>query len=287
MRSHFRISNSAAVACAVSGATTMLTGICAAQPYSAADYATDPTYASGWSAGQNGGFGFGAWSFDGTSGSPIQHRMSNGSSFNALGRAWTLYNPVGSPSDLSEAGRSFAPLQTYQTLETVIDNPTTTQFYRGYTIRLGSGTDNVYNGGNTNNVERLGVYTFDYFDHGNWYVGDGTGNHTTSLFNTDTAPAGMRLDITMTGANSYHLSMTPLNNPANVFTEDGTFKNSGPIDWIQFEFYNTTSSPTNATDFYVSSITIAPEPSSFSLGVMGLGWAGLVFLRRRRPLAQS
>ena len=31
----------------------------------AADYATKATYAGGWSAGQNGGYGFGAWSFNG------------------------------------------------------------------------------------------------------------------------------------------------------------------------------------------------------------------------------
>ena len=64
MRSHFRMSGGVAKACAVSGATAMLTGICSAQI--AADYATNPTYSGGWSAGQNAGSGFGAWSFDGT-----------------------------------------------------------------------------------------------------------------------------------------------------------------------------------------------------------------------------
>jgi hypothetical protein len=67
--------------------------------------------------------------------------------------------------------------------------------------------------------------------------------------NTDTAAAGMRLAITLTGAASYHLSMTPLNNPGNVVTPDGTLKNSGPIDRIQFQFYSTTSDPGSVTDF--------------------------------------
>jgi hypothetical protein len=273
MRSHFRISN-AAMACAVSGATSMLSGTCSAQI--AADYATNSTYAGGWLAGQNGGYGFTAWSFGGTTGSPIQQRMSDSSSFNHLGRAWTLFNPLGATNgtDLANAGRGFAPLQIGQTFETVIDNPTQRNFYRGYTIRLGSGTDNTA-------VERLAAYTFEYFSYGKWFVGYGSGhNNGTSLFDTDTAPAGMRLDVTLTGANNYHLSMTPLNNPANAYTQDGTLGNSGPVDWIQFQFYNTASDPTKATDFYISSLTIVPEPST--LAFLGLGSAGLLFLRRRK-----
>jgi hypothetical protein len=49
MRSHFRISNGAAMACAVSGATAIATTIASAQI--AADYAINSTYATGWAAG--------------------------------------------------------------------------------------------------------------------------------------------------------------------------------------------------------------------------------------------
>ncbi len=273
MRSHFRPSQGALVACAVSGATAMLTGVCSAQ-FSAADYAADPTYAAGWSEGQNGGYGFSAWSFDGTSGSAVQQGMNASSPFNALGRAWTMYNPVGGFTDYANAGRGFAPLQVGQTFETVVDNPTARAFWRGYTIRLGSGTSN----GNV--VERVAAYTFEYFSYGNWLVGDGTANHATSLFDTDTAAAGMRLAITLTGAESYHLVMTPMNNPANAYTLDGTLKNSGPVNWIEYTFYDTASDPGSATDFYISSMTIVPEPSTLAL--IGLGSAGLLFLRRRK-----
>ena len=61
MRSHYI--SGAAIACAVTGVTAMMPGVSSAQI--AADFATNPTYAGGWSAGQNGGYGFGAWSFDG------------------------------------------------------------------------------------------------------------------------------------------------------------------------------------------------------------------------------
>src|SRR5437588_912933 len=68
MRSHFLMS-SAAMACALSAATTMMPGVCLGQ-MTAADYATDPTYSGGWLAGQNGGYGFGAWSFNATDPTP-------------------------------------------------------------------------------------------------------------------------------------------------------------------------------------------------------------------------
>src|SRR6266850_841195 len=51
MRSHFLMS-SAAMACALSAATTMMPGVCSGQ-MTAADYATDPTYSGGWFAGRN------------------------------------------------------------------------------------------------------------------------------------------------------------------------------------------------------------------------------------------
>ena len=66
MRSHFSLNQGVAAACAVAGAATLLQGNCSAQNLIAADYATNATYLTGWSAGQNGGYGFGAWSMAGT-----------------------------------------------------------------------------------------------------------------------------------------------------------------------------------------------------------------------------
>src|SRR5438552_7116848 len=94
MRSHFSLSKGAAVACAVAGAATILNGNCSAQTLIAADYATNSTYASGWSAGQNGGYGFGPWSMANTGTNLIQNAMDRTSSYDPFGVAWTLYNPV-------------------------------------------------------------------------------------------------------------------------------------------------------------------------------------------------
>jgi hypothetical protein len=100
---------------------------------------------NGWRAGDNGGFGFGPWDFSGTSldlvynAGPTQSiddglktDTQTSSTFNDIGRAWTMYNPSGRPrgnangatgTDIARSGRSFAPLQVGQTLSVVIDNP--------------------------------------------------------------------------------------------------------------------------------------------------------------------
>src|SRR5208282_4975808 len=99
MKSHFSLGSGVAAVCAVAGASTMLNGNCSAQSFIAADYASNSTYAGGWTAGQNGGYGFGPWSMDFTSTSLIQNAMDfpsspNASPYDPFGVAWTLFNPV-------------------------------------------------------------------------------------------------------------------------------------------------------------------------------------------------
>src|SRR3974377_632025 len=89
MKSHFKLSSGAAMACAVAGTATLLNGHCAAQSILAADYQTNSVYNGGWSSGQNGGHGFGAWSFNGTDATPAGQYQGMSSS-SALGTAWTL-----------------------------------------------------------------------------------------------------------------------------------------------------------------------------------------------------
>ena len=97
MRSHFSLHQGIAAACAVAGAATTVNSNCCAQTLIAADYATNSTYATGWQAGQNGGFGFGTWTNSGTEAtSPIEAAMDRTSPYNPFGVAWTLYNPEGS-----------------------------------------------------------------------------------------------------------------------------------------------------------------------------------------------
>ncbi|SPE51744.1 exported hypothetical protein [Verrucomicrobia bacterium] len=287
MRSHFSLNRGAAAACAVAGATTLLNGNCSAQTVVAADYATNSTYAAGWSAGQNGGYGFGAWSMDYTEAtSPIEADIDRTSPLDPFGVAWTLYNPEGtlptagnSPggqcvnpptgTDISRAGRAIpGGLQPGETFSTIFANPATRTFYRGYTIVFSNGGDNIqYGGAGT----MLSVGTFEYFTYGRWYA-SGTnafnnGYTGTTLFDTDTSTNGIQLDVTVTSTNSYHLVMTPLNNPTNTFSQDGGFATNGPITWVTYQLYNTDS------DFYPTVATCGPDPTDFYIKSMTIsGW---------------
>src|SRR5215831_3768450 len=165
MRSHFSLNQGIAAACAVAGAATTLNSNCSAQTLIAADYATNSTYATGFQAGQNGGYGFGAWSMNYTEAtSPIEADIDRTSPYDPFGVAWVLYNPegsapmVGSPgtgciqdptgTDISRAGRALpnGGLRPGDTFSTVISNPTCRKFYRGYTIILSTGSDNIQYG---------------------------------------------------------------------------------------------------------------------------------------------
>jgi hypothetical protein len=265
------------MACALSGATAMITGVCSGQIV-ASDHATDPTYSGGWSAGQNGGSGFGAWSFTGTDPAGTQHEMSTAA---PLGTAWTLFNSS-STAGISIAGRAIpGGLQPGQTFETVINNPTAYHFFRGFDLGFLNATDNT---GAGDNSASLSMNVFGYTFTGslpNWSVNDAGGSTTASLSPYASAQAGMKLDLTLTSATTYSLTLTPLANPSAAYSQNGTI--SSPINWVQFRLYNTASSgPNDVTDnFGISYMTISvPEPSTFAF--IGLGFGGLLFFRRRK-----
>jgi hypothetical protein len=259
------------------------------------DTATDAAYDDGWQAGDNGGFGFGAWDFTGTYDTPVGQTMDIFSHPNDLGRAWTLFNANAPPgpgtgTDIAQAGRAIpGGLKPGDTIHVVIDNPTERQFFRGYTARFNTGGGNTVFGGTPQS--RMAVGTFEYGTNGKWFA-TGTGGDPT-LSDVDTSH-GMRIDLTLTGINTFNLKMTPLNNPAIAYQKSGTL--DGPagsaIDWVEFELYNTDSDyyPTHTitggdTDFYISNmwITVIPEPSTVTLLAMaGAGLAASGLFRRER-----
>jgi autotransporter-associated beta strand protein len=258
--------------CFMCGASAWSSALCYAQ--GAADSAMDPIYADGWQAGDNGGTGFGPWNFTGTYDSAVQQAINSTSPHNQLGTAWTLYNPegrepdpgMGGATDIAQAGRAITGgLQPGQTFSVVVDNPIERRFFRGYTVRLNTGGGNtVYQG---DPVSRLAVGTFEYFTNGKWYA-TGTGGNPP-FFDTDT-DEGMRIDVTLTGANTYDLVMTPLDNPESAFMASGMLEGTGPIDWVEFEFFNTDS------DFYPIAEPM-PKATDFYIGMMSvttgeMGW---------------
>jgi hypothetical protein len=277
-----------AAACAIGGATMFSSAMTYAATI-AFDTATDPSYDDGWQAGDNGGFGFGPWNFDNGYTAADEETMDIFSHPNDLGRAWTVFKPT--PEDLGRAGRAIpGGLQAGDTLHIVIDNPTERQFFKGYTVKLTNGSANMcYSGDNCTTpdydpfsiTKRMRIGTFEYGTNGQWYVEDNgpSASHGTTLFDVDTNH-GMRIDLTVTGADTYQLKMTPLNNPGIAYSRTGTFSNvgGGPITWVEFEHYNTQSDYYPApsivggdTDLYISNVWITKIPEPTSLALVGLG----------------
>ncbi len=241
-------------------------------------------------AGDNGGFGFTQWNFDTGYVAPdgthygnyggglwgvddgLQTGTASSSTFNNIGKSWRLAHPTetgqqGTP----RAGRGFSPLQVGQTLSVVFDNPTQRQFFKGYFIRLSGGTGGIK--GNICNaddqgcspggtpVRKMYLSRFEYFDDGEWGIVDsaaqGLEYTPTGLFDTDTAAAGAKFQLTRTGADTYDVLLDTFG-PAGSFTLSETFANPGaPVDWIEFIIFNRPTNPAQATDFYIRSIEIS------------------------------
>lgn len=256
MKSHFSLNGGVAVACAVAGASTILSGNCSAQTFVAADYATNSNYAAGWSAGQNGGHGFGPWSFDGTNPTPPTGPYQGMSTSSPLGRSWTLLT-YDNHSGIADVGRAITEpggLQPGQTLEAVIQNPLGYHFYRGFDICCLNGTNNNLGG---NNTAAIRAQLFAYFVT-DWSISDNSGSTLTSLDLSTTGSAGMKFDLTLTSTNTYSLSLTPLSNPSGAYTQTGTLTTNLPINWINFRLYwGTSTGLTDTADNYeISSMTI-------------------------------
>ena len=286
MRSHFipasvgkktirrQLASGAAIACAVTGATALMPDTGTAQ--SAYDSAANSTYNSGWSAGQNGGTGFGAWSFDGTSGAG-QEMSSAGS----IGTAWTLFTTT-TGNGISDVGRSInGGLGIGETFQTVIQNPTSYHYFGGFDILFLNGTDNNGAGVNTSAV-RAQLFHSAYYNPGDlWSVQDSNGgNQSSSLSAANTGASGVQVDLTLDSATAYTLTMKALNG-SGTSSINGTY--SGPVNYVNFRLYDGVGStgPGDVADnFGISYMEVVPEPASLAL--LGLGFGGLAFLRRKK-----
>ena len=218
--------------------------------------------------------------------------VTGSSPYNDIGRAWTLFNPnapnVTTPTtetgpdnppsddtDISHAGRAIlGDLPVGATLKVVIDNPAERRFFRGYTMRLNTGDGNAQSG--LAPKPRFSVGTFDYLNDGQWYMTNVEEPGVPLYVRDDTTgsgevgtDSGLRIEFTLTGVDTYTASMIPLDNPGAAFMTSGMLEtdsdgdpNNGndnllaglPLDWIEFEFYNTDS------DFYPTMVTGAPPP---------------------------
>jgi len=212
--------------------------------------------------GDNGGFGFTPWNFDNDIyGVPvIGIRSMDGpptaadptrtqSPFNQVGASWRLglhYNETGASSwkDIVNVGRGLAsPLQVGRTISVVIDPPSENAFFDIETVRFNTGGATQWYGSTANVIERFRLRMFNWIDFqewGRWSVND----VPTSLWLVDKAPGehpdfpqgaagtseGLRIDFTLTGLDSYSVTLTPLDQPASAFTTSGLLDGRADFD---------------------------------------------------------
>jgi hypothetical protein len=269
--------------------------MCYAQ--SAYDDASDSAYDDNWQAGDNGGYGFTPWNWDGgyifagtnyTYNSPLYAQIDdgqqNGTQFsnphNAIGRSWA----IGASTQVNEGsihiGRGFSPLQVNQTLTVKFDNPTSRSFFKGYFIRLngdsGGTNGNICNLGygcshptfpDGYPVAKMGWDRFEYFNYGEWNIDDAASSGS-GVFDTDTAAAGAVMKVTRTGAETYKLVVDSLGGGAD-YSATRTFSNAGaPVDWIEFVFFN--ANATNGRGFSDLTPTLAEAGTDLYIRSMSI-----------------
>jgi hypothetical protein len=246
----------------------------------ASDNAADPAY-SGGIANQNGGTGFSNWvevAQDGPagSGSFIGDATQNGyipsgGAINTSGKSWGLYGNSGNTEVLY---RNFTggSLSIGQSFDIGMDN--------GY-VNSDGGVDGFVLRNGTDTSSKNNGQRFEFLFIGgdaDYYIAT---NSTSPLVDTGVSytDGGLLLDFTLTGADSYSLSITGLTSGASAIVSGvlGGTPSSG-IDSVAL--YNQNAGSGGNYDLYFNQMAIVPEPSTVALVTVGL--LGAFVVRRRK-----
>jgi hypothetical protein len=248
---------------------------------SASDSASDAAYQppfNNWTNGDNGGFGFGAWT--GVVDNYVGNSDVNGDGSNSEGFAPGVDIDTASQAPLTATGASWALRgdgTAGGTGEAI--RPFSAGLQTGYTFRIDF--DNGYI--NSPNSVGFGLRSgttslFEFYFTGgnaNYTVAGSTLQSTIQGFTDD----GMRTYFTLTGANSFSFTVDFLGIGTVDQTFTGTLAGIGTIDNVRlFNFSNAGDPAGNA--FYNSMEIVVPEPSTWLAAGMTL--VGCVFLRCRR-----
>lgn len=240
----------------------------------ASDNASDPVYqagAGGWTAGDNGGTGFGAWTtvtqgFIGSSTTNGPSGVSGG--INTAGQSFGLFSNVGAAT-LGEAIRPFSSgLSVGDTFSLQMDNGT---------VGTGGSVGFGLRSGGTNRFEF-------YFAGGSTsYTVDGANGGSVFQTAQGFTPNGMTASLTLTSTDTF--SFTVAFNGGSTETFSGTLDGTAgsTIDNFRlFTFNPNDNNPSGETNAYFNSPTVVPEPSSLSLLAGPAILGAWFFVRRRR-----
>lgn len=252
----------------------------------ASDNAANAAYADGWQVGDNGGTGFQPWIFDYTGIAPTNH------SDHFIDNAPLAGNSLGAPAfGMTDSGRPFffdtsssirpfnGPLTVGQSFSVDVDGPGFANgdpngFSKGAVVTL---LNNVSGGASVS--ERFGVFTNNQFNNDNWAITapSGTGSVDTGI------PAGssFHLLLTLTGAESYSVVLSPIGGGSPLFSQSGTLRTSTVgtlIDRVRFTDFGTGSAADGSSELFINNLSIVPEPATGAMLLLGL--SSIILSRR-------
>jgi hypothetical protein len=226
----------------------------AAAVVGASDDASQAPYVNGWQAGDNGGTGFGAWTFAFSGNRPdllydpqfIDRGPLPGDNLGAPTFALTT-GARASQSDTSEVTRAFASqLAVGQTFSFDINGSVLDT--SGAPYRMG----NTFQLFGTDGQERFGLFTSNQYHSNNWTA---TGDANTNVPGAN----GFHVAFTLATANSYNLVLTPVGGGSTLFSQtaaplDGT--SGSAIQSFRFSEYGTGSSADGSKELFFDNLLI-------------------------------
>jgi len=290
----------------VGGSAMMASAMNYAMAQVASDSGSDPAYADNWQGlsgyygttediflysgvPDNGGFGFQPWNFyydynqpgvngsnrfiNSLGGGNATYGVGNpfSSAYNNLGaNAFTLSNGsnYNGAYAATTASRSFsAPLTVGKTFSFDIDNPALPSLppapfgSDGFIVSLSSG--------GTFGSVRVGLFAQTNFNAGFWDL-----NGVGSILDSTATSTGATISVTITGAETYDLLITPLGGGAPLYSVVGaTMANAGfgDIDTLRVTRYSSAQTTNGRNEFYFDNLSIVPEPSTGALLLLGVG----------------
>jgi hypothetical protein len=225
------------------------------------DDASQPAYINGWQVGDNGGTGFGPWSFAFSgNGNGLVHPpqfIDNGPlPDNSLGApAFALSTgDQRNQFETSEVQRVFiSPIAIGQAFSADVNGSALDSSAPAFTI------GNTFDLLGTNGSERFSLFTNNQFHSDHWTA---TGDEDTGI------PAGnsFHLDFKLVTSNSYDLVLSPIGGGAPYFTQTGVALagTSGvAINRLRISDYGTGSSTSGSKELFFDNLAVV-GPDSIS-----------------------